>query len=116
MKVFAQLVITACIGLLSWWQLELYVGLSTVTVGMLAAGAVAAVLSWKTMREGFGLAAVVGLAYLAEIYWLAPAGGLHLLQPLVAWAAGLIVCALWLLWETRERSAKRPAYERHPEY
>ena len=116
MKVFVQLSITACIGLLSWWQLELYIGLSAVTIIMLATGAVAAMLSWKSMREGYGLALVVGLAYLVEVLWLAPHGGLALLQPLMAWTVGLIGSGGWLLWETRERSPKRPVYERHPEY
>lgn len=116
MKAFVQLSISACIGLLSWWQLELYIGLSVVTIIMLAAGAAAAMLSWKSMREGYGLAVVVGLAYLVELYWLAPNDGLHLLQPLMAWTFGLIASGGWLLWETRDKGTKRPAYERHPEY
>ncbi len=116
MKVFAQFMITSCIGLLSWWQLELYVGLSLVTIIMLAAGAVAAGLTWNEMREGYGFSAVVGVSYLAEIIWIAPAGTFYLLQPLVAWACGLIGCAGWLLWETREKATKRPVYERYPEY
>jgi hypothetical protein len=102
--------------LLGWWQVELYIGLSLVTIAILAASAVAAMLSWKSMREGFGLAVVVGLAYLAEILWLAPTGAIHLLQPMVAWAAGLAGCGGSLLWATREKGPKRPAYERHPEY
>lgn len=116
MKVFVQFLTTACIGLLSWWQLELYTGLGVVTVIMLAAGAAAAMLSWKSMRGGYGLALVVGLAYLVEIVWLAPHGGLGLLQPLVAWAAGSIGSGGWLLWQTREKAPRRPLYERHPEY
>jgi hypothetical protein len=116
LRAFLQLLITACIGLLSWWQLELYLGMSVVTIVMLAAGAAAAMLSWNSMREGYGLSMVVGLAYLVEIIWLAPNDGLHLLQPLMAWTVGLIGSGGWLLWETREKGPKRPAYERHPEY
>lgn len=115
MKTFIQLLITACIGLLSWWQLELYIGLSIVTIVILATGAAAAMLSWKSMRWGYGLAVLVGLAYLAEILWIAP-GGVHLLQPMMAWTFGLVASGGWLLWITREKGTKRPAYERHPEY
>ena len=116
MKPFAQFIITACIALLSWWQLELYIGLGAVTLIMLATGLAAAALCWRSTRVGFGLAVLVGLAYLAEIIWLTPPSSLSYLQPLLAWAAGLIGCGGWLLWETRERGSKRSAYERHPQY
>ena len=116
MKAFAHFTITACVALLSWWQLDLYIGLGVVAIAMIGAGATAAILSWQRMRTGYGLAVVVGLAYLAEVAWLAPKGGLSPLQPLVAWSMGLMVSSGWLLWERREKSPKRPEYERHPEY
>jgi len=116
MKVFLQLSIAAFVGLLSWWQVELYRGLSMVTIMMLAAGAAAAMLSWKSMRAGYRLSVLVGVGYLLELLWLAPHGSLGPLQPLLAWAAGLIGSGGWLLWSARERAAKPPAYERHPEY
>jgi hypothetical protein len=115
-KPFAQFTVTACIALLSWWQLELYIGLGVVTIVMLAAGAGAAVLSWRSTRIGFGLAALVGLAYLAEILWLSPPSTLEYMLPLLGWSAGLIGAGGWLLWSTREKRPKRSAYERHPEY
>jgi hypothetical protein len=115
-KPFAQFIVTACIGLLSWWQLELYIGLGPVSIGMLGVGALAAALAWRSRRMGYGLSVLVGLAYLAEILWLTPPSSLSYLQPLLAWALGLIGCGCWLLWVTREKGSKRPAYERHPEY
>ena len=116
MKPFAQFLLTACTGLLSWWQLELYIGLGVVTIVMLATGAAAAALAWRSARVGYGLAVVVGLAYMAEILWLTPRSSLLYMQPLLAWALGLIACGAWLLWTSREKGPKLPAYERHPEY
>jgi hypothetical protein len=115
-KPFVQFIIAACIGLLSWWQLELYIGLGFVTLSMLAAGAVAAALTWRSSRIGYGMAVVVGLAYLAEIVWLTPPSSLSYLQPLLAWSIALIACGSWLHWTTREKRSKAPSYERHPEY
>ena len=116
MKPFAQFIATACIGLLSWWQLELYIGLGLVTAIMLSAGVLAAALAWRSRRIGYSLSVLVGLAYLAEILWLTPPSSLSYLQPLLAWALGLVGCGGWLLWVTREKGPQRPAYERHPEY
>jgi hypothetical protein len=115
-KPFAQFIITACIGLLSWWQLELYIGLGFVTIFMLALGLIAAVLTWRSNRIGYGMAVVLGLAYLAEIVWLTPRSSLFYLQPLLAWSIALVGCGGWLHWSTREKRAKGPSYERHPEY
>ncbi|MCB9383704.1 MAG: hypothetical protein H6509_03745 [Bryobacterales bacterium] len=115
-KPFLQFVVTACIGLLSWWQLELYIGMSVVTALMLIAGLLAAALSWRSTRLGYGLATVVGLAYLAEIVWLTPPSSLEYMQPLLAWAFGLVSCGAVLLWTTRERGPAQQTYERHAEF
>ena len=115
-KPFAQFIISACIALLSWWQLELYIGWGAVTWIMLVAGLAAAALSWRSVRAGFWLAVLVGLAYLAEIVWITPPSSLSYLQPLLAWSVALIGCGGWLLWETREKGSKTSAYERHPQY
>lgn len=116
MKTFLQLLTVACVGLLSWWQATLRGDLELATVVLLSAGVLAAVLTWRSIRAGYWIAAALGAGYLAEIVLMVEPQRLVLVQPLLAWSVGLLVCSAALLWATRERKATKPLYERYPEY
>ena len=116
MKTFLQFLAVACIGLLSWWQATLRGELELATVVLLMAGLAAVVMTWRSIRAGYWIAGLLGLGYLAEILLMIDPDRLRLVQPLLAWAVGLLACSLALLWTTRERRQAKPVYERHPEY
>lgn|GEM_PF-2082851 len=116
MKSFAQMIVVACIGLLSWWQKDFHLQTELTTAGLILFGIMAGVLTARSRRLGYILAALLGLGYLLEIVWMVDRSNFYYLSPLLGWAAGLFVAASGLLWNSRERSKPEPAYERHPEY
>ena len=116
LKVFAQLIVVACIGLLSWWQKDFHRQVEAVTGLLILLGVAAAVLAARSHRSGYVLAALLGLGYLAEIARMVDRSNLYYMSPLLGWSAGLFVAASGLLWLTRERPKAKPVYERHPEY
>lgn len=116
MRTFAKLIVVACIGLLSWWQKDFHLQTELTTAALILFGIMAGVLTARSRRLGYILAALLGLGYLLEIVWTVDRSNLYYLSPLLAWAFGLFAAAAGLLWVSRERSKPKPVYERHPEY
>lgn len=110
------MIAVACIGLLSWWQKDFHLQTELTTAGLILFGVMAGVLTARSRRLGYILAALLGLGYLLEIVWMVDRSNLYYLSPLLAWAVGLLGSAVGLLWASRERAKPKPVYERHAEY
>jgi hypothetical protein len=116
MKVFGQFSVVACIGLLSWWRAALRPDSHVVIGALVLFGVAAAILTVKSRRLGYSLAATLGISNLGEIFWTVEPRFWPLVSPLLLWAAGLAAVSLALLWFSRPRKETQPVYERHAQY
>ncbi len=116
MKIFGQFSVVACIGLLSWWRAALRPDSHIVVGTLVLFGVAAAILTVKSRRLGYGLAATLGLGALGEVLWTVEPRFWTLVSPLLLWAAVLAGASLVLLWASRPKKEGRPVYERHVQY
>jgi len=116
MKVFGQFSVVACIGLLSWWRAALHDDSHVAVGALVSVGVAAAILTAKSRRLGYGLAATLGLGALGEVLWTVEPRFWALVSPLLLWAAVLAGASLVLLWVSRPKREGRPIYERHVKY
>lgn len=117
MIVFLRLLVSACIALVSWWQLGGAVEESAVTsVALLGISGLAVVLVCKGSRIGSGMTLLLGLGHLTGVLIKLPADEVSLVIPFLTWCVLAIGGSVVLLGLSRQPSEKRSAYERYPEF
>jgi len=114
---FLRFLIVSCLVRVTWWRLETALNEQQfVTVAVLGLAGVTVLLVCKRQRAGLWLSMLLGMAHLAGTLLTVPLAHVPLVLPFVAWCLLAIVSSVILLVATRERHARRPTYERHPEF
>ena len=116
MKKFVEFLVVACVALLSWWQLQLHAELPAVTWFLIGVGGLGGWWTVCTKRAGYVIGLLLGIGYQTELLLRFGAVQLRALEPLLFWSAALAVLCAGLLWVSRERQTRPPAYERHSHF
>lgn len=114
MKTFLQFLSVACICLLTWQQATLHHEWEPVSAALVFAGIMAAYLTSRGRRLGYGIGLLLGVGYTVEVFVLVQ--DLGAASPLIAWGLTLAACAASLLWTSRQKLQAESPYERHAQF
>ena len=113
MKTFLQYAAALCTGLLSWWQLDLRGDSGMAGFVLVGLGVVTAYMTIRGYRIGYWFGVILGLSYGAEVgLQLGADAVLRAVSAVLGSSLAVLVCSVALLRMSRERTKRRPKYER----